>query len=133
MIRGGELRQAVLIDLFQERRLKRPVQHLHLSEFRRGVLRFCVEERVDLEPVALTLSELMPNLPWDCEFHPLRLERDPAADGDSWMSGTVGRTGGGPFLTPGPAGSGRTRPGGSGSVLVRAGRVVDNASTDGTH
>lgn len=78
MIRGGELRQAVLIDLFQERRLKRPIQHLHLSEFRRGVLRFCVEERVDLEPVALTLSELMPNLPWDSEFHPLRLEADDA-------------------------------------------------------
>jgi len=78
MLRGGELRQAILIDLFQERRLKRPTQHVHFSEYRRGVLLFCVEERVDLEPVALTLHELMPNLPWDSEFHPLRLEADDA-------------------------------------------------------
>jgi hypothetical protein len=31
-----------------------------------------------LEPVALTLHELMPNLPWDSEFHPLSLEADDA-------------------------------------------------------
>ncbi|WLD12879.1 J domain-containing protein [Planctellipticum variicoloris] len=75
---GGNLRQAVLEDLFHERRLRRPTFQLNAADFRSGVLLFCVEERVDLEPVALTLHELMPNLPWDCEFHPLRLEGDDA-------------------------------------------------------
>lgn len=75
---GDDLRQAVLEDLFHERRLRRPALRLRTSEFRRGVLRFCVEERVDLERVALVLHQVMPELPWDCEFHPLRLEADDA-------------------------------------------------------
>ncbi|HTN00431.1 MAG TPA: hypothetical protein VL132_01060, partial [Planctomycetaceae bacterium] len=75
---GDALKRALLIDLYHERRLRRPSVDRHVSEFRRGILRFCVDEQVDLEPVIEVLSQLTPNLPWDCEFHPLRLEADDA-------------------------------------------------------
>lgn len=75
---GEELRQTMLLDMQCDRRLRHLSTGPSLAEFRRGILCFCVEEQVDLEPVIEVLSQLMPNLPWDSEFHPLRLESDDA-------------------------------------------------------
>lgn len=71
---GTALQERLLRDIHFEWRIPRPQPRMPFTEWRSGIVRFCIEEAADFDAVVSELNGLLPGLPYQSVLSPFHLQ-----------------------------------------------------------